>query len=226
MDLAVLESADVEGAMGIGKDPLPVIERLVDGHDRPTAELLCALGKWRNQNRNVFCRLAVTADMVEQLNDVGIVSRRFVAEVPAFERWVVTIALDSFIDKGFVEIYFLPPTSAVPEETGIVGAKEDVQVELVSQAEKQFANVVVNREKIGDRLRGENALVLVSGSDDDNGVDTDCFIEFEFFAPLRRTPVLGRDVVGDFVEKGSGDSRRRGHKSESTSRRDSLAGPK
>lgn len=61
-----------------------------------------------------------------------------------------------------------------------------------------------------------NALVSVTRSDDDQGVEANALVELEFASPMPLGPVLTRDVVGDLVEKRSGNARQRRHRREFT----------
>ena len=70
MDLAVLEGADVEGALCLLKDPVPVLEGLFESKGA-LAGLLGALGVGRDQDRDILELPAVAADVVEGLRASG-----------------------------------------------------------------------------------------------------------------------------------------------------------
>ncbi len=54
-------------------------------------------------------------------------------------------------------------------------------------------------------MGGEDALVLVSGPDNDDGVDADFLVEGKFSSPFSFSPVLAGDIVSNFIEECAGD---------------------
>ena len=199
VDLTVLKSANIKGALSVRKNPLPVVERFVERHNLPATELLGALRKRGDENRNVFDRLAVPPDVVEKFDDVCVVSRRFMAKIPSLEGWVMPVTHDGLVDKRLIEVDFLPPTAPIPKITGVVGAKVNFQSQFVREAKEHLADVFVDWEQIRNGFGWENALVLVPGANDDHRVDSDRSVEFKFSSPLIPSPILGWNVVGDFV---------------------------
>lgn len=208
--LAVLERADVERASRFAEDEIPVVEALFEGQ-RIRTELLGALGVGRDEDGKIAKLLAELADAVEELDDVGFVSAGFVAEIPTGKALVMAVALDRLFEEELVDFDLLPPGLAHPVEARIVGSKEGLEAIFVGEGVEHLADIVVDFQKVGEALRLEDALVLVPGADDDDGVDADPGVEFEFFAPIRLAPVLARDVVGDLVEESAGYAGKRGH---------------
>ncbi len=205
VDLAILEGADVKGALGGPEDAIPVFETLVEAH-HILAELLCALRVGRDQNRDIFEFFAVATDVIEEFDDVGIVFAGLVGEIPTFEALVVAVALDGFFEKGEIEFDLFPPVSSPPMKARVIGSKVDIEVVLVGQRVEGLAKIIIDGQQVRDGLGGEDALVLVARPDDDDGIDPDLGIELKLLLPVRIAPVLAGNIVGDLIEKCAGYS--------------------
>lgn len=124
-------------------------------------------------------------------------------EIPALEALMVTVSRPCFIQKGLIDVDFLPPGPAVPMVTGIIGAEEHINAVLVREGEKQLADVFINGEQVGNRFCREDALVLVTRADDDDRINPDLGVKLKFLFPVFFAPVLAWNVVGDLVKEGT-----------------------
>lgn len=147
----------------------------------------------------------MSTDLIVEFDDVGFVLAGFVAEVPPSECGMVSVFLPYFIEEGFVEIDFFPIGSSVPVRAAIESAEVELKVMLASEVEKHLCKVSFKGEEVRDRLGREDAFVLVSGADDDNGVDADFLVEGKFSSPFLLSPILAGDIVSDFIEERAGD---------------------
>ncbi len=154
----------------------------------------------------MLCRLAVFPNLVEEFDDMSVILRRLVAQVPTLETRMVTISLDDFVNKRLVEIDLLPPRSSPPIETRVVSAEIEADAELIGEGQENLGEVLVHRKQVGNALRLKDALVLVPGPNDDDRVDADLGVELKFATPLLRSPILRWDIVRDLIKKGTGNT--------------------
>lgn len=75
---------------------------------------------------------------------MSIIPSRFMAQIPALERWMVAITFDSLQQKRTVDFDLLPPAPSDPVDAGVVSPEVDVQPKVVSQGEEKFAEIFVD----------------------------------------------------------------------------------
>lgn len=210
VNLTILERANVDHLVRLREDSVPVVKTLFE-RERVLAELLRALRIRRDQHRKVGELLAMRADLLVQLDNVGVILPGFVGLIPTRERLVMPIPSVRFIQEFLVELDLLPIGSSPPEKAAVVSTKKDLDPEFVGKAEEDFADVFVDWQQVRNDLARKNALVAVSRANDDDGVNADLGIQLKLFAPLFTAPILARNIVGDFIQKRASDSKRLSH---------------
>ena len=135
----------------------------------------------------------------------------FVAHIPALKGFSVAVAGNHFFGEGFVDVYLLLEIALQPVLPRIIQAEVEIHAAAFRFAQKEVHQIQVHRPhgaKFLQGLRRKSGSIPIPRPNENHGVNPAGMHGIEVFAPFLRSPVRGRDVVGNFVEKGTGDGER------------------
>ena len=149
--------------------------------------------------------------LAEGLDDTLRATRNLTAEVPATERGVVlAVVLPHLVNDEAVVLGLLRHIARVPIVARVVEAEVELHAVFVGKAEEHIQQVGRGGvapladevfRRIGDKF-------AVARANHDNRVDANRAHMLKVGIPLLFAPILVRNIVADFVEKGSGNFHR------------------
>jgi len=206
-NLAILKRHDVNVALNAGKDLLPLMAMLLQAGGL-VAELFGTFDVRGDEDGTGLESAKVGGELLVHLHHAIVEGVDFMGDVPAFEGVAMTVFFNDFIAEGPVDIAFLLKMAVDPVPARIVRSEIEVHPASLGFGQEQVYQIGVHGENAHGFLQHggvEGGLLAIPGTDEDDRVDADGFHGVEVGTPVFGRPVLGGDVVGDFVEEGSCD---------------------